>query len=266
MDLRSVTASSAADLCDAVREAGPEDVAAVLDLVGHESADLRWAVAVQLPYLSEDAPSDELIAAAIGLTTDLDPDVRDWACFALGQQWRELDTPSIREALAARLDDIDVDTRYEALVGLANRQDQRALPYVRAALSGADVYRLALVAAGALGDPTQHPLVLRHLSGGAESVGEGAAECARRLTDPTGPGDDVIEGVAALVRLRAHGLNGDAQLRWWRLMLDLLDIAPHRALELYDAVAVRLAGDEKALTALRTDTAIASLAGMSPDP
>lgn len=262
MALRSVTASNVADLCEAVDAAGPKDAAAVLALAGHESADVRWAVAVQLPWLADDVPGPGLLSAAIDLTADPDTDVRDWACFALGQAWREVDTAEVREALVARLDDIDVDTRHEALAGLAFRQDLRALPYVRAGLSraGGAVHRLTMVAAGALGDPDLHPLVLQHLSGWPDVVAD-VADCARRLTDPSGPGDDVIEGVAALVRLRAHGFNGDAQLRWWRLMSDLLDIAPHRAPEFYDAVAARLDGDEDAMTELRTGSGLADAAG-----
>lgn len=76
-----------------------------------------------------------MIQVAIRLTGDVDKKTRDWACFALAEQWREIDTPELREALVARLDDIDHDTRLEALVGLAYRRDNRALQRVRDALS-----------------------------------------------------------------------------------------------------------------------------------
>ncbi|WP_421742096.1 HEAT repeat domain-containing protein [Cellulomonas sp.] len=264
MALRIVTVVDAADLCDAIGAAGPPDARAVVALVGHHDAAVRKAVAAQLPYLTEDEPSAELLATAIRLTADPDPDVRDWACFALGQQWQQVDTPELRDALADRLDDIDVATRHEALVGLALRRDQRALPYVRSGLSRADgsVHRLAMVAAGALGDPTLHALTLRHQSRWDDQAGESVADCARRLTDPTGPGEDVLDGVAALLRLRAHGFHGDAQLVWWRCMTQMLDIAPHRAREIYDAVRSRLEGDELALAELRTSAARAVDAGL----
>jgi len=263
MALRIATVGTTADLCDAIGAAGPEDVESVLALLGHESAVVRKAVAVQLPYLTDDEPSAELLATAIRMTADLDPQVRDWACFTLGQQWQQIDTPELRTALVGRLDDIDVDTRHEALVGLSLRRDQRALPYVRAELSRADgsVRRLAMVAAGALGDPTLHALTLRHQSGW-DRAGQSVADCARRLTDPAGPGDDVLDGVAALLRLRAHGLHGDAQLRWWGCMTQMLDIAPHRAREFYEAVRSRLDGDERALAELRTRSALAVDAGI----
>ncbi|WP_421732328.1 HEAT repeat domain-containing protein [Cellulomonas sp.] len=264
MALRIATVGTTADLCDAIGAAGPQDVASVLALVGHESAVVRKAVAVQLPYLTDAEPSAELLATAIRLTADLDPQVRDWACFTLGQQWQEVDTPELRRALVDRLDDIDLDTRHEALVGLSLRQDQRALPYVRAELSRADgsVRRLAMVAAGALGDPTLHDLTLRHQSGWVDRAGQSVADCARRLTDPTGPGDDVLDGVAALLRLRAHGFNGDAQLVWWGCLTQMLDIAPHRARQFYDAVRSRLDGDQRALAELRTRSALAVDAGL----
>jgi hypothetical protein len=47
--------------------------------------------------------------------------VRDYACLALGTQWREVDSPELRSALADRLDDPDRDTGHEALLGLAYR-------------------------------------------------------------------------------------------------------------------------------------------------
>ncbi|NUU18943.1 hypothetical protein HP550_16960 [Cellulomonas humilata] len=263
MALRIATVGTTADLCDAIGAAGPQDVGAVLALVGHESAVVRKAVAVQLPYLTDDEPSADLLATAIRLTADLDPQVRDWACFTLGQQWQQVDSPELRRALAGRLDDIDLDTRHAALVGLSLRRDPRALPYVRAELDRADgsVHRLAMVAAGAFGDPTLHPLTLRHQSGW-DRAGQSVADCARRLTDPSGPGDDVLDGVAALLRLRAHGFNGDAQLAWWGCMTQMLDIAPHRAREFYDAVRSRLDGDERALAELRTKSALAVDAGL----
>jgi hypothetical protein len=264
MPLRVVTALSTAGLCDAIGASGPPDASVVVALRGHESADVRRAVAVQLPFLTEGEPGAELLAAAIGLTADPDPGVRCWACFTLGQQWPHVDTPELRRALADRLDDIDVETRHEALVGLAVRHDGRALPYVRAELERGDgrVHRLAMIAAGALGDPALHPLTVRHQAGWDDEAGRSAAECARRLTDPSGPGDDVLGGVAALLRLRAYGFDGGAQLVWWARMARMLEIAPHRVREFYDAIRARLDGDERATAELRAGLALAIEAGL----
>ena len=51
--------------------------------------------------------------------------MRDWATFALGTL-AEADSRQLRDALAARLDDPDEDTRLEAVHGLAVRGDPRA--------------------------------------------------------------------------------------------------------------------------------------------
>ncbi|MFJ9313567.1 hypothetical protein ACIRN4_05185 [Pimelobacter simplex] len=138
--------------------------------------------------------------------------MRGYPCFVLGQQWQEVDTSELREALAARLDDIDRDARSEALLGLAYRRDPRALPRVRDALSRPRGYlwRLEMVAAAALGDPQLHDLVLRHRDGWESEADARDADVACRLTDPARPGDDVLDGVARLYRRRAHGLpDGD---------------------------------------------------------
>ena len=176
----------------------------LLELTQHRDPRVREALVSTLPFL-DDPPLPEFVDAATRLTEDPDIKVRDHACFVLAQQWREIDTPALHEALAARLDDLDRDTRCEALVGLAFRHDDRARPRVRAALTRAsgDVNRLELIAAGALGDPSLHPLVLRHLEGWDDTIW---VDAVRRLTNPHGPGADLFRGVAELYAARAHGL------------------------------------------------------------
>ena len=67
---------------------------------------------------------DRAVEALIALSADPDGGVRDWATFSLGMQI-ERDTPELREALAARLDDPNEDARAEAARGLARRGDER---------------------------------------------------------------------------------------------------------------------------------------------
>lgn len=88
----------------------------------HPDEDVRYAI-VQGLLRHEDPVA---IAALIALSTDTDDDVRDWATFGLGSQL-DVDTPAIREALAARLDDAHSNTREEGLYGLAARGDERAV-------------------------------------------------------------------------------------------------------------------------------------------
>jgi hypothetical protein len=79
----------------------------------------------------------------------------------------------------------------------------------------------------------------------------------RRLCDPTGPGEDLVAGVAELYRRRAYGRpDGDA-LRWWQLMDEMIDLAGFRARDFAAAVAGRLADDTTALHELRTNSGLA---------
>jgi methionyl-tRNA formyltransferase len=93
----------------------------VLALGDHPDAEVREAVAFALGSRS----GDDVLKALIALSTDEDVDVRDWATFALGTL-SEDDSAPLRDALAARLDDPDEDTRLEAVHGLALRGDPRA--------------------------------------------------------------------------------------------------------------------------------------------
>jgi hypothetical protein len=62
--------------------------------------------------------------------------VRDWATFALGTLASQ-DTVELRDALVARLDDPDPETRLEAVHGLALRGDVRAVEPALELLEGA---------------------------------------------------------------------------------------------------------------------------------
>lgn len=101
----------------------PRGVDLALPYIGHDDSDIRYWVTHALTGMNEDERS---IEGLIRLTIDSCAIVRDWATFGLGSQ-TEKDSPAIREALLARLDDIDVVVRGEALVGLAKRQDERVI-------------------------------------------------------------------------------------------------------------------------------------------
>jgi hypothetical protein len=120
------------------------------------------------------------------------------------------------------------------------------------------LHRLELEAAGALGDPSLHELVLLHQAGWDDDGDPAAlATVVRRLTDPAGPGDDVTAGVAELHRRRSAGLDDGDALTWWRVMGAMLDVAPYRAAELLAAVEAQLADDAEALRLLRNGSALA---------
>jgi HEAT repeat protein len=150
-------------------------VAAAITAIGHH---YRNAVITEVPALASHASHCVRLSAAmnirpgdvgsenltairmlISLSEDQDEAVRDWATFSLGSQG-SADTPEIREALYRRLDDLDFDTRSEALMGLAERKDLRVVPFVLAALSADTVGALAIEAAGAIGSPDLLPALL----------------------------------------------------------------------------------------------------------
>lgn len=95
-------------------------------LRGHPDEDVREAVAFGLLGFDDDLAVETLIE----LSRDPDADVRDWATFGLGTQI-DRDDAQVREALVARLDDADDDTRAEALRGLAARDDELAVEACR---------------------------------------------------------------------------------------------------------------------------------------
>ena len=257
LDLARARLSSANDLSNAVAWCAEyAALPAVLALVAHHDADVRRAVAQALPRLSGPPRPPAVVAALVALTADPVAEVRDWACYALGTRLSEVDSPVLRDALAARLDDSDPHTRCEALFGLARRCDPRALDAVRDRLSGEDVRLTEVQAAGALGDPSLHVLVRAHLAGwGPEAVPKVCA--ALRLTDPDGVGDDLLDGLAEWY---ASGTAAGGDRYWWSVALNLLDQAEHRAVEIAEAVRQRLAGDADA-TARLMASRLAAIAG-----
>jgi len=136
---------------------------ALLPLVAHADAGVRLAVTRALPGGVESVEAKSRVAdALIHLAEDDSSDVRDWAVFGLGSIL-DLDTPAIRETLRARLFDSDLDTRLEALVGLAERRDPDVLALIRDELGSETVDRLVVDAARAFADPSLLP-ALRDLN------------------------------------------------------------------------------------------------------
>ncbi|MEV6649681.1 ankyrin repeat domain-containing protein [Streptomyces sp. NPDC051219] len=101
----------------------PAALPEILRHAGHPDPEVRYRVALALGGL---VPGDheEAIGLLVTLSGDTDDRVRDWATMALAGV--DADTPTVREALAARLDDDDADAAAEAARGLAMRQDPRA--------------------------------------------------------------------------------------------------------------------------------------------
>lgn len=239
-------------LADAVAWCGdPAALDAILPLVAHTDPAVRRAVAGTLPRLTRAPRPSDVVAALLTLTADADPDVRDTACHSLGLRVSEVDTPEVRDALAARLYDSHRETACEALLGLARRHDPRVLPVLRHRLSGDDVRLTELMAAGATGDPSLHVLVRAQLTGWPNEVVPKVC-AALRLTDPDGVGEDLLDGLAAWYAL--PGGRRLADRYWWSVALNVLEQAPHRTEELAEAVHGRIAGDGAAVARFLAST------------
>jgi HEAT repeats len=117
-------------------------------LASHESEDVRCALAYALGGRNDPISVDRLIA----LSADPDCDTRNWATFALGAL-SEKDSPAIRDALAARLSDVDDEVRGEAMAGLAKRLDERAVEPILRELGETNVMTLAIEVAQAMPRP-----------------------------------------------------------------------------------------------------------------
>jgi methionyl-tRNA formyltransferase len=103
----------------------PYGIETLLRLRRHPDARVREGAADALAGRDD----ERVFEALIELTSDPEPAIRDWATFALGTLSPQ-DTPTLRDALAARLGDSDDSTRIEAVHGLALRGDTRALEAV----------------------------------------------------------------------------------------------------------------------------------------
>jgi len=121
----------------------------------HPDPDIRHSVVLALTGYVDQQAVDWLIE----LSRDEDAHVRDWATFALSQMI-DLDTPVIREALTARLEDADYDTRCEAIVGLATRGDRSVIPIISKELASDCIGSLVVEAAGMIRDPQFYPQLI----------------------------------------------------------------------------------------------------------
>ncbi len=112
----------------------------------HPKSEVRFAVACACGNFAAEPP---IVSVLIELMRDSDEDVRDWATFGLGTL-STVDAPEIRDAFAKRLNDSSSDVVDEALAGLAQRRDQRALPLILERLRQPDVDEHTLESAAAM--------------------------------------------------------------------------------------------------------------------
>ena len=151
-------------LCLAIEALGhawdPRAASLLLTLVDrdHHDGAVRLALVRALPGGAAEEPQrGAAIDLLVHLSTDDVSEIRDCACFGLGQL--DADSTAVRDALANRLEDEDRDTRAEALIALADLGDPRALPACLEATSreSDSIGLLTLKAAAILGHPALLP-------------------------------------------------------------------------------------------------------------
>jgi hypothetical protein len=104
--------------------------------------------------------ADTNLRRLIEMTRDEHPANRDWATFLLAAD-EDLDTPEIRNALLAAAEDESGIVRAEAILGLAERDKNLALPLLQRELAyesvWAPIFEAAkVVAAPSLADPLRN--------------------------------------------------------------------------------------------------------------
>jgi HEAT repeat protein len=139
----------------------PRAIAPLLRLKDHPATDVRYGVVHGLAGYDD----PRAVAALIELSSDSEARVRDWATFELGCLTDDLDTPAIRAALRARLDDWHEDTRGEVFRGLAQYGDPGLVSPLLRELAAPGVGHMVIEAAVELGlrtrDPRLYPALVR---------------------------------------------------------------------------------------------------------
>ncbi len=128
-----------------------------LGLIKHPLPRVRYATTHMLIAAKED---QRAMAALITLSKDTDALTRNWATFGLAQQMEKRDTPEMREAFVARLNDPDKETQAEAILGLALRKDLRVIQPLIDALRDDEPSWTNYKAAWALASPALCPALL----------------------------------------------------------------------------------------------------------
>jgi len=146
----------------------------------HAEEAVRCTVACAL----EDSRDPGAIAALASLCCDSQPSVRRAAITAMVRglgvpgEHDFVDTPVVRDALAACLDDESEPSRDQVILGLAMRRDRRALAPLAALLAGDELTANLVDAAYYLAAPELRDALVRHALAGSSVSGEWSLEDA----------------------------------------------------------------------------------------
>jgi len=147
----------------------------LLYAIGHNNDNLSINQIEKLCFLKNIREKDGLVSALLGidnemaiatliyLSEDRSASIRNWATFGLGSQI-ETDTPAIREALWNRVNDINADAKFEAISGLAQRNDERITEIIGRELISGNYQSLLFEAITTLADKQFLPVLKEQLS------------------------------------------------------------------------------------------------------
>ncbi len=110
-----------------------EDIDFICTFKNNKDSEIKGGLVFALWGINRKIAIDTLI----GFTEDKNNSVRDWATSGIGSQTTK-DNPAIREALWNRVNDKHRATRYEAILGLAIRKDERIKEIVKRELKNID--------------------------------------------------------------------------------------------------------------------------------
>ena len=133
-------------------------ISKLIEYKNHSYSNVRFELTLAISCLE----NESAIKTLIELSNDKDSDIRNWAIFGLGTQI-ENDTEEIRTALWNRINDSNFETKSEAIVGLANRNDNRIKEVIISELKNGDYGSLLFEAILKLNDKAFLPLLNENL-------------------------------------------------------------------------------------------------------
>ena len=133
-------------------------ISKLIEFKNHTYSEVRLQTVLALSGLE----NHQAIITLIELSQDKFSDIRNWATFGLGTQI-EVDSAEITEALWNRIKDEDQETKFEAIVGLANRSDSRIKEIIKRELINGEFGTLLFEAIETLNDNDFIPLLLKNL-------------------------------------------------------------------------------------------------------
>ncbi|WP_067678836.1 hypothetical protein [Tsuneonella dongtanensis] len=154
------------------------------DIYEPQAEFLTWVLSGDAP-LTGSPFAETNLRRVIALMNDAQTANRDWATFILALA--EVDGDEVRTALMAATKDVDAVVRGEALLGLAMRDRDLALPLVRRELEGDEWGSPTFEAAELLADPSLLG-ALRRCQGTAKKewmnreIADAIVACERAIT------------------------------------------------------------------------------------